>query len=517
MKVKNLWIAMAALAVTGCSQNEITEMSPDVNPAVGFSVYTGTQTRGAVIDLPALKKAPATTTGSTKGGGFGILAYYTGTTAWTSAAASTAPNFMYNQKVTWSGSAWAYSPLKYWPNTADEKISFFAYGPYDAAANFPSGTVAAIDNGIELSAVGATGAPTLTFTIKAAEDMVDLVAANAKDKAKSSTAVEFSFKHLLSRANFQAKLDKDISGGDGKTYVCVTGAQILGTTPAGGASSSGFYSKATYKWANDTWDYGSGAKQSAAYSLENILSLKNRSSESGDLNGKGYTTPSVVLTQDGTAKNLFKHNGEDSHTGVSEYLFLIPPTDATDLTSAGGVTSSADVKVQVSYDIITFDDALNNGTGEKFSKTSTTAVVSLPEGSLKRGKAYNFIFTIGLNAITVTAKEVADWAEEDVYVSAACNETAIKAAIKTMSEAKAANSGSTHFTINVEAASVSTATFDLSGATYTNFAAGDKIVLDFSKVSFSSATITITPASGWTADPTSLSAAGTITLTKNPS
>ena len=62
MKVKNLWIAMAALAVTGCSQNEITEMSPDANPAVGFSVYTGTQTRGAVIDLPALKKAPATTT-----------------------------------------------------------------------------------------------------------------------------------------------------------------------------------------------------------------------------------------------------------------------------------------------------------------------------------------------------------------------------------------------------------------------------------------------------------------------
>ena len=43
MRTKNLMLAMSALAIAGCSQNEITEISPDANPAVGFEVYTGVQ------------------------------------------------------------------------------------------------------------------------------------------------------------------------------------------------------------------------------------------------------------------------------------------------------------------------------------------------------------------------------------------------------------------------------------------------------------------------------------------
>lgn len=509
MKTKHLWFALSALAIAGCSQNEITEMSPEANPAVGFSAYTGVQTRGVVTDLTLLKKDPATTDGTTKGGGFGILAYYTGTSDWSTKGSSTAPNFMYNQKVTW-GSAWSYTPLKYWPNTDGEKISFFAYGPYDAPENFPTGTVAAIDNGIELSAVSATGAPTLAFTIKnAPNSMVDLVAAKATDQTKTSSAVTFQFKHLLSKVKLQAKLDEDISSPttDGNTYVCITGISIKKS-----ASSTGFYSKATYKWGDGTWDYGSSAatlNSGADYSLAEILPLVNHSTAGGDdLNGKGYTTESVVLKQDGTAKNLFKT--------ANDYLFLIPPTDATDLAAGGGITSDKKVMLEIKYDIITLDDALSNS-GEKFSKTSTTATVSLPEGTLKRGKAYNYIFTIGLEGIKVSVAEFNWDTEEEVNVVDAvldADATSIKAAITALSTIKGSTT-KTKFSVHVAGTASGTHRIDLSGMTTANFAAGDCITLDFGDVTFSSGSITVTGPAGWTVAGSSLSAAGQINLTKD--
>ena len=73
MKTKHVWFALSALAIAGCSQNEITEISPEANPEVGFSVFTGTQTKGTITDN--------TESGTgIKAKGFGVLAYYTGAT-----------------------------------------------------------------------------------------------------------------------------------------------------------------------------------------------------------------------------------------------------------------------------------------------------------------------------------------------------------------------------------------------------------------------------------------------------
>ena len=73
MKMKSLFfVAATALMVAGCSQNEVMETNPDANRAIGFGVYTGTQTKGLITDngatAPGLK---------TDGKGFGILAYQT--------------------------------------------------------------------------------------------------------------------------------------------------------------------------------------------------------------------------------------------------------------------------------------------------------------------------------------------------------------------------------------------------------------------------------------------------------
>ncbi|MCS2390936.1 fimbrillin family protein [Bacteroides thetaiotaomicron] len=118
MKKSLLHVAFAALLLVGCAQNEITDISPDAAPPVGFKVFTDAQTRGLITNGGA-SSVNATGIQTT---GFGVFAYYTGQSTWASAAANTAPNFMYNQKVAYSASEWGYTPVKYWPNTEGDKI-----------------------------------------------------------------------------------------------------------------------------------------------------------------------------------------------------------------------------------------------------------------------------------------------------------------------------------------------------------------------------------------------------------
>ena len=64
MGTKSLLMAMAALTIAGCSQNEVTEINPDADRTIGLDVYTGVQTRGTETTTSTLKEADA---------GFGIL------------------------------------------------------------------------------------------------------------------------------------------------------------------------------------------------------------------------------------------------------------------------------------------------------------------------------------------------------------------------------------------------------------------------------------------------------------
>ena len=99
MKTINVMMAsLAALLVAACSQNEVTEVSPDAHPQMKFGVYTGTPTRGVDTDNNSIKDDP---TDGNKYGGFGIMGYFTGSKGWNDAKASTAPGFMHNQMVKW--------------------------------------------------------------------------------------------------------------------------------------------------------------------------------------------------------------------------------------------------------------------------------------------------------------------------------------------------------------------------------------------------------------------------------
>lgn len=491
MKNYHLLAAVALIAMAGCSQNEITDVSPDANPVVGFDIYTGGQTKGTITDGTSIQID-----------NFGILAYYTGQEVWASKIGSTTPNFMWNQQVTYSG-GWTYTPVKYWPNTKDDKVSFFAYAPYslDGISN----------QGIKLSTNDATAKPTIEFKLNdAAKDMVDLVAGFQKDKKKQTEAVGFDLKHLLSRVEFKAKLDADISR-DATTYVFITGMRILGSNAYGSGGdeaaanpSSKFYEKATYDWSAGVWDYASALTAKAGvYAIdENVLDLADQKSVHSN-----YTTKAILVEQNASNTTLFQPN---------QYLFLIPPTDNVDLTTAGGITANTDVRVMVDYDIVTTDANLDGG----FSKTSTKATVSLNNGTLKRGKAYEYLLTIGLTEVKVSA-EVTEWENngtEETIPSVNASEAtleAIKTAIAAMNTAKGGNPNCNYFVVNIDAAYDSDASTALdlsSGTTLENFVSGDKIELNF-KVA--SKTGSVTAPTGWSKDQDLTNSAGKVILTKD--
>ena len=119
--------AAAALALASCAKVETVKN--DTPAAVGFSVYAGKAATKAVSGTDFGTITNTELQASTNG--FGVFGYYTDAADY---ASNTKANFMYNQKVTYSGGAWTYSPLKYWPNehgasavsTDTDKLTFNA-------------------------------------------------------------------------------------------------------------------------------------------------------------------------------------------------------------------------------------------------------------------------------------------------------------------------------------------------------------------------------------------------------
>ena len=503
MRTSLLHTALAALLLAGCAQNEITDVSPDAAPPVGFKVFTDAQTRGLITNGNATSANVAMGIQTT---GFGVFAYYTGQSAWNNTGSFT-PNFMYNQMVEYK-SGWTYTPVKYWPNTEGDKISFFAYAPYSTGST----------NGIAFTTTtkNSTGAPKLNFTLQTTpQNMIDLVATNAGqsgnektiDVTKKTDAVAFKLKHVLTRASFKAKLDASLTGTDGKTHVFVTGMRILGkdlrNDPNGNTGNnvtangvSKFYSGATYQWSDGTWNYTSPAatQQGAAYELGNT-SFMPLVSKTGVINSS-YTTSGIELPQGASEISLLNAN---------QYAFLIPPVDIT------GITAATDVKMQLDYDIVTVDANLSKG----YSVTSTTATVSLPNTTLQRGKAYLYTFTVGLEKVQVSAT-VEDWAlpVQDAYIpSTTATTSTLTTAIGAMNTAKGNNKNCNYFVINCASGSYGTTlnlTTPLTSAT--SFVSGDKIDLKFA--SSPSISTGVTVPTEWKASPTTLTSTGSIILEK---
>lgn len=368
MKTKSLFMAVAALTIAGCSQNEVMEMNPDTHRAIGLDVYTGVHTKGA-----------ETTTSTIKGEnvGFGIFAYLT-TGTWNDKKTEAKPEFMYNEHAAWATDpgSWNYtSSPRFWPLN-DDQITFFAYAPYEDQ------TAESKNNGITLSAQSQEGAPKITFEVKEAndwKDMVDLVV-DTRDDIKNQTSesnesnagtVSFKFSHVLTKiANVKVKPNTTL-GENTKIFV-----RELKLVPG-----EILCNKAVYDLGTDEW----GDTEPASYFNKDIdlSSFLNRTAQAEKW---GYTENSIDVSDNTTAASLFKSD---------EALYFIP------VNNSSGTAALGNLKLKITYDIVT---KVGNGSSHLVSKV-TEREVELPANTFKKGTAHTYILTITMNSIKIAVDE----------------------------------------------------------------------------------------------------------------
>lgn len=161
-----LMAAASAFVLTGCTETDLSSDTSLAKESAPSAIQFSAATRNAGTTRATGGVAGNITTKSLKTGdhseGFGVVAYHTNTSAWSTVNTTAIPSFMWNQQVKWNttNSVWSYSPVKFWPNDFSEgkvddsqgagqdnnnaygsqnggKVSFFAYAPYVA---FPAST-----------------------------------------------------------------------------------------------------------------------------------------------------------------------------------------------------------------------------------------------------------------------------------------------------------------------------------------------------------------------------------------
>ena len=204
----SLWtvFAVATLLSSACSSDDSSgQPAPAVDrQPVVFAVHVAdatsamTRTSQNVIGITELQ-GPS--------GGFGVFGCYTGLHKYYDVDAQ--PDFMYNEHVTWNGSAWIYSPLKYWPNgegavdgntgEAPHYVSFMAYAPYSDMSTGDAGyCISSMSYQHEL------GNPWITYRLHPdVEHQVDLLCADPllnQSKQTTAQAIPLHFRHALACA-----------------------------------------------------------------------------------------------------------------------------------------------------------------------------------------------------------------------------------------------------------------------------------------------------------------------------
>ncbi|MDD3356560.1 MAG: fimbrillin family protein [Dysgonamonadaceae bacterium] len=382
MKKNNLFLLfLMALIVMSCSKDETTMGIPQEGNAIEFGTYVGrdAQTRASVLDDAALKLS-----------GFGVFAHYTAQDSYASASAK--PNFMYNQEVTW-GTTWGYTPVKYWPNNTDDKVSFFAYAPYSSTTtpNNISDFVPTSTN---------TGDPTLKFTVndvvKSQADLVwgvksgDGLPFLNQTKQTITEDIKFTFKHALARIGFNVEAMVDLVNDD------ATGTPDDGTTGNGAIATEtkivvtkveligSFYPSGTLNLNNTAantplWTPGTAAVRTFELTpTDNFETVADH--------GEATFTTNGQLVASATAKQ--KLNNDDS------YIMVIPQNFA----------STDKIKIKVTYDVITEDTSLDTGQ----SKVTNAITSSDFNFNFEHGKAYTFNLHLGMTSVKFDA-EVTDW------------------------------------------------------------------------------------------------------------
>lgn len=341
-------IALAALTMTSCSNDENMVSIPQGN-AIEFGTYVGrdAQTRASVFETADMKTA-----------GFGVYAYYTAQSTWADYTSKNTPNFMNNTKVTWNSGTWEYAPVKYWPNNPNDKVSFFAYAPWQENT---------ASSNITLNA----GAASLDFKVpNDVTEQTDLTWSSSEhmDETKQSISgqVKFEFKHALARIDFtlQAAVDQILAG-----ETIAEGTTITLNKIVLGTETNGFYTNGTLDLtkATATW-FGSSLIGRQAFTL---------------LPANFVADSNVLDNTDNAKANLIDPDGDD-------YIMIIPQ-------------KKENLSVYVEYTVNTVSVG---GTDDSIIENKITTVI--PSIDFQAGKAYTLNLVLGMTSVKLDA-EVENW------------------------------------------------------------------------------------------------------------
>ncbi len=263
---KILFAAMAALAITSCSQNEEIE-APAQKAEISFKTVVGKASRAT----PMITDNFLT---------FKVYGYNVGTSDF--AASGTLGTAIVENGSLYSrankGAAWG-GDTYYWPAVTTEKLCFFAFSPNLSGSDSYTAT---------------TGYPIITYTIKNVDSQEDLVAAKALNLDYSTgdnkNGINLSFLHTLTQINFSATFTA------GFTYK-------INSITISDVSNKGNYNYENGKWSDHTIDGNNNSYiynatyESTGYIATDMDKTENFSTGSNAL---------MLLPQDFTAASTAK-------------------------------------------------------------------------------------------------------------------------------------------------------------------------------------------------------------------
>lgn len=341
---------LTALALVGCAKVDIQK---EEQTELRFSTYSS-RLSGTKAGSSFIGPGETFTAGDT----IVVYGFYhansgsaDGSWAAETAAGTNKPDFMFDQNVIkQEDGSWAYSPLKYWPNsygtgansTYKDKLSFWAYYPEHAASKglslYAAGTSSPYSN-------TTSGLPEVVFTQSTDSDnMIDLMmAAPLKDLYKTQThtvdeatwsygaitngQVLFTFKHALTLVEFR------IADGCGAivhslslTKICKTGTISDPSAVPFSWEASNNGNDATISLSNelDVNDPNilsilaipQGLDADATLTLNYDIKFPSMDPNDDD----PYGEDAIIYSDNNVSVKLFRAEGDENDYGVTEWL-----------------------------------------------------------------------------------------------------------------------------------------------------------------------------------------------------
>ena len=419
---KNLIITLVAAAAMMVSCSKEMDMDPgfgefEKQAAVSFSAYNSAN---------ILSRGTVTTVEGFKTKGIGVFAFYQPAVNGIEAAKFTTakyptPNFMYNQQVTMTASGeagkWTYTPIKYWPNNRNDKLSFFAYAPYEP-------NMAWEELGFNTDGTGNTMTKTFAISSEVKDQKDYLFAKPVTDKMKPGTisqdglgtgvvsnyassdatagddVIRFDFKHVLSKLNLYIGVNVD------DTNLISASADASGNAFAWNDPDTKIEIKSIeFKDLAETYTWTSNATPDEwkAEGKQNIKVIPSSADNANEIAAATWSTAKWHRVLDGTGEGT---------TATDEYMFIAPQDVENN-------------KIVITYVVKTDGGELNSSEITNVITKKWSDFQNHNLNTLEGGKQYRLFFIIGMQSVKLAAT-VTDWEDasnpEDIIYLPAANE-----------------------------------------------------------------------------------------------